>query len=61
MSEHPSVALAIVSPVRNESKYLRLTLDSMVAQTLGPSAWAQERRCPYFRLFCFSKSLSWGG
>ena len=39
MSEHPSVALAIVSPVRNESKYLRLTLDSMVAQTLWPSEW----------------------
>jgi biofilm PGA synthesis N-glycosyltransferase PgaC len=30
------VPLAIVSPVRNESKYIRLTLDAMVGQTVQP-------------------------
>ncbi|WP_348674612.1 glycosyltransferase family A protein [uncultured Abyssibacter sp.] len=40
MSEpHPTVPVAIVSPVRDESKYIRLTLDAMVAQTVWPAEW----------------------
>ena len=35
----PTVPVAIISPVRNESKYLRLTLDAMVAQTVWPQEW----------------------
>jgi len=31
--------IAIVSPVRDEAQYIRLTLDSMVAQTLRPQEW----------------------
>lgn len=34
---HPSVPLAIVAPVRDEADLIRLTLDSMVAQTVWPS------------------------
>ena len=33
------VPLVIVSPVRDESKYIRLTLDSIVAQTVRPQEW----------------------
>jgi biofilm PGA synthesis N-glycosyltransferase PgaC len=32
-------AYVVVSPVRNEEKYLALTIDSMVAQTVRPSCW----------------------
>jgi len=40
MSEtHRTAPVAIVSPVRDESKYIRLTLDSMVAQTVWPEEW----------------------
>jgi biofilm PGA synthesis N-glycosyltransferase PgaC len=34
-----TVALVIVSPVRDEAQYLRLTLDSIVAQTARPLEW----------------------
>jgi len=34
-----SVALVIISPVRDEAQYLRLTMDAMVAQTCRPLAW----------------------
>ena len=33
------IPLVIISPVRDESKYLRLTMDSMVAQTVRPVEW----------------------
>ena len=33
------VALVIISPVRDEAQYLRLTMDSMVAQTCRPQEW----------------------
>ena len=33
------VPLVIISPVRDESKYLRLTIDSMIAQTIRPVEW----------------------
>src|SRR5450830_507262 len=33
------VPLVIISPVRDESKYLRLTMDSIVAQTCRPVEW----------------------
>ena len=33
------VPLAIVSPVRDEGKYVRNTLDAMVAQTVQPQEW----------------------
>lgn len=29
----------VISPVRNEEEYIRLTLDSVVAQTLRPAQW----------------------
>jgi glycosyltransferase involved in cell wall biosynthesis len=35
----PVVPLAIVSPVRNEAKLVRLTLDAMLAQTVRPQEW----------------------
>lgn len=40
MTDTPiTVPLVIISPVRNESKYLRLTLDSITAQTRRPLEW----------------------
>jgi len=33
------VPLVIISPVRDEAQYLRLTMDSMVAQTCRPVEW----------------------
>src|SRR5690606_27957869 len=33
------VPLVVISPVKNEADYLRLTLDSMVAQTSRPIEW----------------------
>jgi biofilm PGA synthesis N-glycosyltransferase PgaC len=33
------VPLVIISPVRDEAKYLRLTMDSIVAQTYRPVEW----------------------
>ena len=33
------VALVIISPVRDEAQYLRLTMDSIVAQTCRPLEW----------------------
>jgi len=33
------VPLVVISPVRDESKYLRLTMDAMVAQTARPVEW----------------------
>lgn len=36
---HPTAPVAIVSPVRDESKYIRLTLDAMAAQTVWPMEW----------------------
>lgn len=35
----PSRAYVVVSPGRNEAKFMRRTLDSMVAQTLRPALW----------------------
>ena len=39
MPPTPVVPLAIVSPVRDEGKYVRNTLDAMVAQTVQPQEW----------------------
>ena len=39
MTAKPVVPLAIVSPVRDEAKYVRNTLDAMVAQTVQPQEW----------------------
>ncbi|MDY7578253.1 glycosyltransferase family A protein [Herbaspirillum sp. RTI4] len=37
---HPrTIALVIITPVRDEAKYLRLTMDAMVAQTMRPVEW----------------------
>lgn len=33
------IPLVIISPVRDESQYLRLTMDSVVAQTVRPVEW----------------------
>jgi len=33
------VPLVVISPVKNEAEYIRLTLDSMVAQTYRPIEW----------------------
>lgn len=33
------VPLAVISPVRNEAKYIRHTLDAMLAQTVQPQEW----------------------
>ncbi|WP_325344977.1 glycosyltransferase family 2 protein [Xylophilus sp.] len=39
-AEHPRIVpLVIISPVRDEAKYLRLTLDAIVAQTVRPVEW----------------------
>ena len=35
----PTVALAIVSPVRDESGYIRNTLEAMARQTVWPLEW----------------------
>ena len=37
--QHATAAIAIVSPVRDESKYIRRTLDAMAAQTVWPEEW----------------------
>jgi glycosyltransferase involved in cell wall biosynthesis len=39
MTAKPVVPLAIISPVRDEAKYVRHTLDAMLAQTLQPQEW----------------------
>ena len=39
MSEVPIVPLVVISPVRNEGKYVQKTLDAMVAQTVQPVYW----------------------
>lgn len=39
MTALPVVPLAIVSPVRDEARYVRNTLDAMVAQTVRPQEW----------------------
>ena len=37
---HPRVIpLVVISPVRDESRYLRLTMDAMLAQTVRPVEW----------------------
>lgn len=33
------IRYVVISPVRNEEDYVRLTLDSMVAQTIQPAEW----------------------
>ncbi len=38
-SQPKIIPLVVISPVRDESKYLRLTMDSMVAQTWRPAEW----------------------
>jgi poly-beta-1,6-N-acetyl-D-glucosamine synthase len=35
----PIAPLAVISPVRDESRYVRKTLDAMVAQTVRPQEW----------------------
>jgi glycosyltransferase involved in cell wall biosynthesis len=35
----PGLRLLVVSPVRNEGEYLQRTIDTMVAQTVLPTAW----------------------
>ena len=37
--ERPGRRFAVISPVRDEAKYLQKTIDSMVAQTVLPSKW----------------------
>jgi glycosyltransferase involved in cell wall biosynthesis len=39
MTESPIVPLAVISPVRDEAKYVRNTLDAMLAQTVRPQEW----------------------
>ncbi len=39
MSEAPLIPLAVISPVRNEAKYVQKTLDAMLAQTVQPEEW----------------------
>lgn len=39
MTTHRTVALAIISPVRDEASLIRGTLDSIVAQTCRPQEW----------------------
>ena len=39
MSPTPVVPLAVISPVRDESQFVRNTLDAMVAQTVRPQEW----------------------
>lgn len=39
MTGKPVVPLAIVSPVRDEARYVRNTLDAMLAQTVQPQEW----------------------
>lgn len=39
MTGKPVVPLAIISPVRDEAKYVRHTLDAMLAQTVQPQEW----------------------
>jgi len=39
MTAKPVVSLAIVSPVRDEARYVRSTLDAMLAQTVQPQEW----------------------
>jgi biofilm PGA synthesis N-glycosyltransferase PgaC len=38
-SPHDERACLIISPCRNEADYMRLTLDSVIAQTLRPKLW----------------------
>lgn len=39
MAEPRAAPLLVVSPVRNEARYLRNTLDAMAAQTVRPAEW----------------------
>jgi glycosyltransferase involved in cell wall biosynthesis len=39
MSAKPVVPVAIISPVRDEARYVRNTLDAMLAQTVQPQEW----------------------
>jgi len=39
MTEPRTVPLLVVSPVRNEARYIRHTLDAMVAQVVRPAEW----------------------
>ena len=39
MSEPRTAPLVVVSPVRNEARYIRHTLDAMLAQTVRPQEW----------------------
>ncbi len=39
MTPRPVVPLAIISPVRDEAKYVRNTLDAMLSQTVQPQEW----------------------
>ena len=39
MTGTPVVPLAVISPVRDEAKYVRNTLDAMLAQTVRPQEW----------------------
>lgn len=39
MTAKPVVPLAVVSPVRDESRYVRHTLEAMISQTVRPQEW----------------------
>ncbi|MEX2123300.1 MAG: glycosyltransferase family A protein [Woeseia sp.] len=39
MTERPVVPLVIISPVRDESQFVRHTLEAMVAQSVRPEEW----------------------
>ena len=39
MTGTPVVPLVVISPVRDEAKYVRNTLDAMLAQTVRPKEW----------------------
>ena len=39
MNAKPVVPLAIISPVRDEARYVRLTLEAMLAQSVQPQEW----------------------
>ena len=39
MTAKPVVPLAIISPVRDEAKYVRNTLEAMLTQTVQPQEW----------------------
>ncbi len=39
MTQQPVVPLAVISPVRDEARFVRKTLEAMLAQTVRPQEW----------------------